>query len=508
MQNELTEVDSLFWARQKRIINKKPYKVLPDRKYLVDIYRHFIKEKKSKKIVIQKSAQMGLSEMAINIGMWFIENCGNVLYVLPTRTDAFDFSSGRFNPVIENSPELEKIFTDVMNSGHKRAGERNLYIRGSQSKSQLKSVPVDFVILDEYDEMVQENIPLALDRLDASEYKWELNLSTPTYPEYGINNEYLKSDKREWFVKCSSCGHWQILDFFKNVKLIDGKAELVCSKCGKKSLNRFEGQWVIGDSSKDYIGYHINQLMSPRKTAQELYDNYEEAKKEGIFKLENFYNSKLGLPYAIEGDKLTPQIVKSCMIDEEYKPNLLNFRAIGVDVGTFWDYTISEKGANGVKKVVSVGRCPNPDELIRVVRMWNVKVGVFDKNPERTKVEELINLFSSEGRLFFGCEYIDDAKNFIDMDYSKKLIKVDRTMSLDKSLNRFYSKSITLMRDCPKYFIDMVCSVTRVIEENKRTGKRVARYVQSGADHFAHSNNYNELAFDILVKRFSNSVIW
>jgi Bacteriophage tail assembly protein len=104
-----------------------------------------------------KAAQMGYTEVALNKAFYTIDMLGrSVLYVLPAATpDASDFSTSRFDPALEMSDHINNLFSDVKNIGHKRAGNANLFVRGSRSRSQLKSLPVALAIADELDEMVQ-----------------------------------------------------------------------------------------------------------------------------------------------------------------------------------------------------------------------------------------------------------------------------------------------------------------------------------------------------------------
>ena len=117
-------------------------------------------------IVGQKAAQMGFTELGLNKTFFAIDVKGqSVLYVLPANTpDAGDFSTSRFDPALELSTHLQHLFSNVKNIGHKRAGNSSLFIRGSRSRSQLKSIPTARIILDEVDEMNQANVPLAFER--------------------------------------------------------------------------------------------------------------------------------------------------------------------------------------------------------------------------------------------------------------------------------------------------------------------------------------------------------
>jgi phage terminase large subunit GpA-like protein len=155
----------------------------------------------------QKSAQAGYTETVLNRTFYMIDVKGvDCLYVLPSSTpDASDFSASRFDSALDLSPHLAAMFSDVKNIGHKRAGSSNLYIRGSRSRSQLKSIPVGFIVLDELDEMEQDNIPLALQRTAGQFESQVWMLSTPTIPDEGINKYFKTSNQEHFFFKCPGC---------------------------------------------------------------------------------------------------------------------------------------------------------------------------------------------------------------------------------------------------------------------------------------------------------------
>ena len=67
--------------------------------------------------------------------------------------------------------KLAEIFTDTNTVNLKQAGATTLYIRGSRGDSNLKSIPVSELFLDEVDEMDQKQIWLALERLSGQVHK-------------------------------------------------------------------------------------------------------------------------------------------------------------------------------------------------------------------------------------------------------------------------------------------------------------------------------------------------
>ena len=132
----------------------------------------------------------------------FAQLFGNLRVTAFDVSDAADFSASRFNPAIESSTHLTRFFSDVQNIGHKRAGNSNLFIRGSKSRSALKSIPVGLIILDELDEMPKANVTLALERTAGQRKRQNLKLSTPTFNDFGINFFYNLSTQEHFFFIC------------------------------------------------------------------------------------------------------------------------------------------------------------------------------------------------------------------------------------------------------------------------------------------------------------------
>ena len=147
-----------------------------------------------------------MTKVAINRAFYTLDFLQrDVLYVLPTSLAASDFSKSRFSAAPANSPYLRSIFSDTNAVNLKRAGGNSLYIRGSRGRTNLKSIPVSELILDEVDEMDQQQIWLALERLSGQVHKRVWAISTPTIPNFGINKLYEGSDKSHFFFRCPHC---------------------------------------------------------------------------------------------------------------------------------------------------------------------------------------------------------------------------------------------------------------------------------------------------------------
>jgi phage terminase large subunit GpA-like protein len=269
-------------------------------------------------VVGQKGAQLGFTEVGLNKTFYNIDIKGNnVLYILPAATpDASDFSTSRFDPALELSPHLSKLFSDVSNIGHKRAGSANLFIRGSRSRSQLKSVPASLAIVDELEEMNQTNVALIPERMSGQLEKQLFYLSTPTIPKFGINRHYLDSSEDHYTFKCPSCSRWTELIFPDCLVLtaedyLDTKIQeshLKCKDCGNMLPHQTKPDWLGLDNAawtatrqgRLSRGFHISQLYSMTVKPYEVAVSYLKAQINPTDEQE-FYNSKLGLPHEVEG---------------------------------------------------------------------------------------------------------------------------------------------------------------------------------------------------------------
>lgn len=470
-----------------------------------------------------KAAQMGYTEVALNKSFYALDIHGlSVLYILPSsHPEAGDFSSSRFDPAVELSPHISSMFSDVKNVGHKRAGSASLYIRGSRSRSQLKSLPVGLMIFDEVDEMTQENIPLAFERMSGQRERSSFLLSTPTIEKYGIDEYFDISTKEHFFFKCPNCSRWTELTFPDCLvvtadDILDPKIKesyYICKEC-RKPINHQDkkqfltnGKWVPSHTDRDVRGFHVSQMYSmavagrPSTIAHAYLKGLTNPADE-----QEFYNSKLGLTHAVEGAKVTDEMIKNVtashkMVNESKGPI---FTTMGVDVGTWLHYeiaqwTITDSSAiNDINllsecKILRMGKVIDFEELYSLMNKFRINFCVIDANPERRKATEFAKKFEGFVKLCFYGQGINSKQISIHAE-EEYTITVDRTSWIDVSLGRFKTNKIKLPIDTPKEYKDHVKALVRVYEKDK-SGNPVARYLCGNEqDHFAHARTYNEIA--------------
>jgi len=492
-------------------------------------------------IIGQKGAQLGYTETCLNRTFYEIDiKGGSVLYVLPATTpDAGNFSAARFDGALELSPHLEKLFSDVKNIGHKRAGSANLYIRGSRSRSQLKSIPVSLTILDEVDEMVQENITLALERMAGQMHRQALLVSTPTVPGFGINAYYLESDQRTFFFRCPSCNRMISLEYPDSLIITADDAHdtrinnthIICIRC--KNILPHEGkteyftggEWVPEFTNRNSEGYCVSQLYSCLRTPKDFVLEYFKSLLDPTEE-QNFWNNKVGQPHVVQGARITDIDIESCIktYTQVEKYQVASITTMGVDIGTKIHVEIDEwlKANNDIDvhmasqcRVLKMCIVDNFEELDALMKNFLVNYCVIDANPERRKALEFAQRFWGIVKLCFYARGIKGKQINIHAD-DEHTLSVDRTSWLDLSLGRFKRQTILLPADTTYEYKQHIKAPIRIYQKDG-DGNPIGKYVTGKTqhdskadksirtqDHYAHARNYSEIALTLSVSKIEN----
>ena len=520
-KNKLTRsslVTASRWAEQYRVMdgdNPGPWS-FKSHPWLRDMH-----DSKSEFNIGQKSAQMGYSETMLNLAFFNLDILHrNVLYILPNaRPDASDFSNRAINPAIEMSTHIKSMFVGGINNvGLRQVGQANLYIRGSNARSGLKSVPASVLIFDEFDEMEQKNIKLAEERASGQKYRLNWKVSTPTIPEKGINTLFNRSTKDHFFFPCPHCGKRIELKFPDNMVITGDdpdnpeiyKTHLICNECKgilpheekKQFLSR--GEWVPEVRGQIMRGFYINQMYSTVLEPYKLAISFLEAKRDPTAEQE-FFNSKMGMPHVVEGAQITEEmftpLIKSYQMIDSARPGTII--TMGIDVNkTFnveidqWDLTHANAidiNAKARCKVLWAGEFQHIEEVAEAMINYNVNFAVIDAMPETNLSTQFCNQFYGRARM---CRYNHFATARSVFAGSKDIsLSVNRTAWLDQSLGRFRNGSILLPANLPRDYARHISALIRTPSKDAQ-GNLVYRYEHqdSKPDHYAHARNYAEMA--------------
>jgi len=292
-------VDFQWYAANNLATEKGQPLDFEGRPYLGEIY-----DCVSKTIVLKKSAQVGMSGYAVNRTLWLAEHRAmTAIYILPTDGDVREFSQARFNPISEKSRIAADM--EVDNVSIKRIGNSFIYFRGAWTERAALSIPSDMNVYDELDKCKPDVVETYKERLSASSMAYEMFLSTPTYPDIGIDAKWKESDQREWFVLCQKCGLEQVL----TVEHIHEDSDAYrCEKCQEPLDNR-RGRWKATAESA-IAGFHPTQLICPWIRPRTILEKRAKAE----FK-KDFFNLVLGQTYAGGTQSVSRGDILACIKD-------------------------------------------------------------------------------------------------------------------------------------------------------------------------------------------------
>lgn len=492
-------------------------------------YHPWLKEMHDSKAELnvgQKSAQMGYSEAVLNITFFEMDvNGRSCLYVLPAKTpDATDFSASRFDPALDLSNHLSNLFSDVKNVGHKRAGAANLFIRGSKARGGLKSIPVGFIVLDEVDEMTQNNIPLAFERVSGQRHHKIWMLSTPTIPGFGINKYYTDTTQERFFFKCPSCSRFIELTFPESLEIIGthptdpelSRTFLKCQLC-KTKLNHEEkhiflanNEWVKEYPNRAARGFHINQMYSSTVLPSFIAKKYFLGLKDQASEQE-FYNSALGRTHIVDGARLTEANIEATIGNYRTKRIYQGNKIVtmGIDVGRELHYEVDEWTLPAVlnddvnvlakPRVIAYGKVKDFLNLYQIMMDQAVVYAVIDAQPERRKSIEFAQAFYKRVKTCFYGRGLT-GKNVSISPEEEHQITVDRTSWLDLALGRFKAGTITTPLDIDLEYKAQLQALIRVPKKDD-DGNITFRYehADNEPDHYAHARCYAEIALIFAV---------
>jgi len=545
-KRELVRAERLVRIRKKRLdfaldchINSRGEKLnFKDYPHIRQLY-----ESTAPNIVLQGAVQSFKSEWAIVDHFAAAFTGLSVFYIVPKYEIRTTYVQNRINKVVENVHEYKSIvgagFFDSV--ALKSFGRGTIKYVAASVISDMKEFPADALYVDEVDQCNADNVHYAVDRLMASPYKFKRYLGNPTIKNRGINALFLDSNQQEWHFKCPWCGKpveasWfdsvvqEVYDKSGNVSdyiLRDTEWEpgcgrdiyLICIQCnGAVDRGDFRGEWISkGEGGLE--GYHISMLCSSLNSIAGMWSRFKKALYTPL-RLQQFYNSDLGLPYSAAGSKVTLDVLLNC-VEPSYKVLIFDDYAciaddahvgpcsMGVDVGANFDVRISYIEPRGQRRLVYVGKFPvkNPEIIQDLVERYNVVCCVMDAMPESALVQDLQEKLPCDTWL---CTYRGAGRGTKrKYDNISKIIGIDRTEALDRSYADMVKRYNILPANFEAmlggtYVNELCASVREVIEDSNGA----FRYEWSkGVDHHFHADTYDRLAAEMLTDSVLSDVV-
>ena len=509
----LMQADAWFWACNSNIRLLGDTRFTADGcEYLKDIMYSECEEK-----VIMKGAQARITTVfmmdAIH-GLIHRKYPQGVIYYFPTEKAVEGFSKTRFGPLVADNPAIRQYLQSTDSVSIKKVGKSFLSLLGAKATQALqgskldgtsvRSTPADYIIRDERDLFNEAMVRMTKDRLQNSKIGKEVDLGTPTIPDFGISKCYNESDQRKWLIPCGACNEYTCLvdEFPGCVKWKDKEPFFGCIKCGKPIAVQ-DGRWVPKHPERRVAGWHVSHLITPNIKLHKVMDRWEKDQRDG--KIGEFYNGVLGLPYIPAEDRLRYSDVYACCGSEIMRTDIsIAQTALGADIGKHYHTVlIGEKVDKKRAKIIYMARVKGFGAIHDLRRKYNVKSAVVDCRPYEEEFgnfrTEAMNDSKSRCRVY-GAEYKDKQKSGMKTDERAGIYSLLRNQIFDRSHAWIVNKLVEIPRKCSEVdeFVRQMCNCAKVLEENER-GDRVYKYIPLGDDHYRSAFNYLLIALEDLT---------
>lgn len=491
---------------------------LAGRPYLLPFYEKAHEELDR---ISMKSVQVGITEELISEVLYWAEEGLSVLYVLPTRDIRGDFVKNRIDKTARLSSHHSGQFRFSVGGsdavGLKHYGRGTLKFVGSNTPNEFLEYPADVLVIDENDRCNAENVAMAEDRISASAHKIRRVVGNPTGEQVGISKLFWEeSTAAFWTIPCSECRFRQHIDWFANVVeeteedvfiLRDREWQPgsftdirpICISCQRPFDRLALGEYVATYPSRSRVGRHLDKLFIPTNTLAELWEKFLLALLDPV-KRQVFHNNYLGYGYTPKGARPDDTLLNAAR-REYHLPSSGKKCTMGVDVGNrFLHVRISDHPAPGVRRMVYSGTIPMSDGMTNLdplMVQYGVDCAAVDWQPETSAAKAFRKRWP--GRVYLVRYPTGEKITEIKKDAEDPLLLiVDRTQSLDDTMqdlvrgfNWLPAEAAGL--DGGAYYMQMKSSV-RVYDHIHG----VARWENTGPDHYRHADNYDKVAYRML----------
>ena len=463
--------------------------------------------------VYKKGAQVGVTTMVLLKSFFFAQrNQVDIISVFPTATDVRKFCQGRFDAFVGRNPLLNKYLVGLNSTEMKEIADSRIYFQGSWIERAALSIPGDLLSIDELDRCMPDVLEVYEERLAASDYKWKWFLSTPTYPKFGIDALFEKSNQCVWLVPCRHhkplC--WNEIRWPDSIKKRiqrrprissrirneDGTYKQVypesrrteyyfaCRKCGKE-LDRKNGEWNARHEGEPIHGYHISQLIAPWVSANEIKDKH----KNTSFK-KTFWNFTLGLALAEGTGILTKEVLLKCVRNVSMLGGGESYY-MGVDNSDTKNICISRTESDGFRRIVYLEETGDLKRIGQLMNTFNVRICFADALPNKDFVRGLAKKFPGRVRWIYYGNFEQIGKE----GSEEGSVILNRTQVLDRVADSWIKGQNLLPQMSPivNKFIDQLCNMVRD-EKKDRHGQIKRDWLSTGPDHFRHTDAYAYMA--------------
>lgn len=470
---KLEDVSPLAWLYKERFVNEKGEPIsFKEHPFLIDPYCDLSREQ-----VFKKGAQVGVSVMMTLKAIFMAKTRGlNVIYTLPSDDDVYEFVPTKVDKITHANPELNNLLqTDKVET--KQIGDRFIFFKGTRSKTAPIMTTADLLIHDEMDRSEQEIVKLYQSRVSRSQYKGRWILSNPSTAGNGVDVDWGRSDKKEWFFTCQHCGTEQTLTWENNVDI--ARRMFVCSSCTKE-IQRTRGVWKPTGNG-EISGWHMSQMMCPWITADELIKSLENNGRE------YFNNFCLGEPFDVSDIKISSKLITDLWTPKELEAGDY---FLGVDSGKIKHYVLGTQ-----EGLIKIGATEDWEDIEFLIKQYNPTT-VIDALPDLTAPQQIMEKYPK-----VWLNYYRPTEGQVEISKygegeNAGIVKTHRERAIDGLLDDMANGKmlISVPGEQLRPYISHWLTLRRIKEVNKDGIERYKWESSSGVDHWCHATVYYWIA--------------
>jgi Phage terminase large subunit (GpA) len=467
--------DLITWAEQIRMIQGQGFS-FTGRPYLPQIYRDTNKE-----IYIVKPRQIEITEYAVNWLLYNLtKNPGAVgLYITDRQDHVSVFSKLRLRSWgIEQSPVLKSMVKPGNVSWQPFRNGSHLYMHSAWPDfDKARSIPADFVIVDEIQSTNVEAIPVIKEALSKSRFGKFVGIGTGSVQDDQWWKLWHTGNQQEW----------------------------------DSTLN----QWIAKNPLSEISSYHLTQYMVPWLSRESI------EQKKAVYNPRRFTNEVEGWWYAsalkplIESDirALFDQSLSFLLPKDVNKD--LGPLYLGVDWGggthaftVVWIWQLIDKAAPQfrliyLERINEKSTEKQADEIIRLVDAYRIDQGLMDAGGGTRQVEKLEDRYAER---MIKCSYVARPEKPFELVSEENRIVVDRTWAVESIIDLITRPTppnatprISIPAANPE-FVDWIVDQFTCIEGESVSlsgGKKYVRYIHppESPDDALHACMYAYLAW-------------
>lgn len=375
-------------------------------------------------LVIQKSSQLGISEVVYRIMLSYMARIPgfSCAIVFPTISMASEVMKTRISRIIEESEELSMMISKDVDSAIVKQFINGsiLYCLGAStgSKSTLINRPIRFLVIDELARCDLTIVEGLESRQRHQKNKASIAFSTPMFEDGDISLEMDKCGViYEQKLICSNCKHEYFPDFFEHVKLPGYDREikhLTLKDLDDDSLNTDDSYLECPECKKPTTFHHsqmkwVNTCEKPTRKKIGI--------KLGAFAIPEYVNVPLLVSkYARQTDK-TEFLNQDCGLPATKSSTTMDASQIqfvdqeagtvnvwGLDVGGHCQLSIGSvsEGELLIHTLINIPVKDVEKEVPRIVNSYRCVAGIVDYGPLTILSVKLANSLTNSWTAVYG----------------------------------------------------------------------------------------------------------